>query len=90
MALDNVGPNFSYLEGGVVITPPEQHTILDAFIIEQIKKQEEEKRRDTRQRIGVTVPGLYDMPPMPSRRPVSDDRMTDDGDSDRGYCEIDM
>lgn len=83
MALDNVGPNFSYLEGGVIIPQPD---LLD-IVIDQERR---ERQNDTRHRIGVTVPGLYDMPPMPPRRPVYDDRMTDDDSSDRGYCEIDM
>lgn len=82
MALDTVGPNFSYLEGGVTIPQP---GILDLII-----EQERERQRDTRHRIGVTVPGLYDEPPAPPRRPTYDDRMTDGDGENRGYDEIDM
>ncbi len=83
MALDTVDHDSTYLNGGVIIPQPD---LLD-IIIEQ---ERHDRQKDTRQRIGVTVPGLYDMPPMPPRRPVSDDRMTDDGDSYRGYVEFDM
>lgn len=84
MALDTVGPNFSYLEGGVIIPQPD---LLD-LVIEQERR---ERQRDTRHRVDVTVPGLYDEPPAPpSRRPTYDDRMADGDNEDRGYCEFDM
>ncbi|MCX6733287.1 MAG: hypothetical protein NTX63_00565 [Candidatus Peregrinibacteria bacterium] len=83
MALDTVGPNFSYLDG--VITPLKQHAMLDAFIIEKIIKDGQE---DVRQRIGIPRPDWGEPLPPPPSRPMNAER--DEDDSDRGYFELDM
>jgi hypothetical protein len=54
--------------------------MLDAYVIEEIKRRERERERDDRPAIQVPVP-----PPMPDRGPGGKD---DDG-TDRGVVIID-
>lgn len=79
MALDTVGPNFSYLEGGVIIP---HIPLIDAFIIDNLRKQ----RDDTRQRIGIERPDWGE--PLAPPRSMDDER--DEEGNERGYCEFDM
>lgn len=57
--------------------------MLDAYVIEEIKRRDRERGRDDRPAIELPVP------PPPERRP--DDRSDDhdDGDGDRGVVIID-
>lgn len=87
MALDRNDSHTSSSDG-VVIIP--QRAMLDAFIIDQIIRKEEDQRRNTHDRVGIAIPGFGEEMPEPPRRPVYDDRMTDEDGEDRGYCEIDM
>jgi hypothetical protein len=55
--------------------------MLDAYVIEEIKRREREKVRDDRPVVELPVP-----PPSPGRPP---DRENDEGSGDRGVVIID-
>jgi len=55
--------------------------MLDAYVIEEIKRREREKGRDDRPVVELPIP-----PPSPSRPPEKED---DDGRRDRGVVIID-
>jgi hypothetical protein len=55
--------------------------MLDAYVIEEIKRRERDKGRDDRPVVELPVP-----PPAPARPPDTD---KDDGDGDRGVVIID-
>jgi hypothetical protein len=56
--------------------------MLDAYVIEEIKRREREKGRDDRPVVELPLP-----PPAPSRGPDREDH--DDGSGDRGVVIID-
>ena len=80
MALDRNDSHISSPDGGKVILP--MHAMLDAFIIDEIRRQERERQNDTRQRIGLEIPGLMDMPPPPPEAPRNRRDADDDNEDD--------
>jgi hypothetical protein len=57
--------------------------MLDAYVIEEIKRRERQQRRDDRPVVELPIP-------QPVRRPGRDDDRDPDGDRDRGVVIIDL